>query len=84
MLWIFLVFAITGSSTVYVRKFIFKALGISFENQALQITVKIISIYIVYQLMLFVIGSIMGEHKFVKWFILKMNKRLLPKKRKVG
>ena len=84
MLWIFLVFAITGSSTVYVRKYIFKVFNISFENQAVHLIVKFIAIYLVYQLMLLIVGSLMGEHKFVKWFLLKMNKRLLPKKSKVG
>lgn len=84
MLWIFLIFAITGSSTVFVRKWIFNALGIEFSNAVLGFFVKMLAIYIVYQFLLFSIGSILGEHKFVKWFILKMNSRLIPKMSKNG
>lgn len=84
MLWIFLVFAITGSSTVIVRKWLFSTLGIEFSNVVLGFIVKIIAIYIVYQILLFAIGSVMGEHKFVKWFIQKMNKRIIPTKKGNG
>ncbi len=78
MLWIFVIFAITGSSTVFVRKGLFNWMGIDIQNALLGFVVKILAIYIVYQFLLFAIGSIMGEHKFVKWFILKMNSRLIP------
>lgn len=84
MLWIFLVFAITGSTTVIVRKWLFNTLGIEFSNAILGFIIKILAIYIVYQILLFVIGTIMGEHKFVKWFILKMNKRLIPSSKNNG
>jgi len=80
MTWIFIIFAITGSSTVVVRKFIFDALGIEIENAAIAFFVKFIAIYIVYQILLFSIGSLLGEHKFVKWFIIKMNSRMVNKK----
>ena len=33
-------------------------------------------IYFTYQIFLFVIGSILGKYKFVKWFVVKMNKRI--------
>lgn len=80
MTWIFIIFAITGSSTVVVRKFIFNVLGIEIENAAIGFFVKFIAIYIVYQILLFSIGSLLGEHKFVKWFIVKMNSRMVNKK----
>ena len=82
MAWIFLVFAITGMLTVVVRKGLFEYLGIDIENGTLRFLVKLIAIYFVYQLMLFTVGTIMGEGKFVRWFIAKMNKRLIPKKKK--
>lgn len=82
MAWIFLVFAITGSLTVVVRKSLFKAMGIEMDNAVLFFIVKLLAIYVVYQILLFLIGSIMGEHRFVKWFIAKMNKRLIPKRSK--
>ncbi|MEM9544515.1 MAG: DUF6787 family protein [Bacteroidota bacterium] len=82
MTWIFIMFAITGSSTVVVRKFLFQALGIEIENAAIAFVVKFVAIYFVYQAMLFVIGTLMGEHKFVKWFLLKMNSSLLGRRGK--
>ncbi|MBR9918969.1 prolipoprotein diacylglyceryl transferase [bacterium] len=78
MLWIFLIFAITGTSTVFVRKFIFKILGIEISQPVMAFLVKFVAIYLVYQLMLFIVGSLLGEFKFVSWFIAKMNKRLIP------
>ena len=79
MSWIFVIFAITGSSTVVVRKFLFSVLGIQIENAAISFVVKFVAIYFVYQLMLFTIGSLLGEHKFVKWFLIKMNSRMIRK-----
>lgn len=80
MTWIFIIFAITGSSTVVVRKFLFSSLGIDIQNATIAFIVKFVAIYFVYQCMLFVVGTIMGEHKFVKWFLLKMNARLIGRK----
>ena len=80
MSWIFLVFAITGSSTVVVRKFLFSTLGIDIQNATIAFIVKFVAIYIVYQFMLLIVGTIMGEHKFVKWFLIKMNARLIGRK----
>ncbi len=80
MTWIFIIFAITGSSTVVVRKFLFNTLGIEIENAAIAFAVKFVAIYIVYQFMLLAVGSLMGEHKFVKWFLIKMNSSLINKR----
>lgn len=80
MAWIFLVFAITGSSTVFVRKYLFQVLGIDIQNTTLAFIVKMVAIYVVYQFMLFIVGTVMGEGQFVRWFLAKMNKRLIGKK----
>lgn len=80
MAWIFLIFAITGSGTLVVRKFLYKSLGIDIQIPWLAVVVKIIAIYLIYQLLLFSIGSLMGEGKFFKWFLYKMNRRLIGKK----
>lgn len=80
MAWIFIVFAITGSSTVVVRKFLFNLLGIQIENAAVAFVVKFVAIYVVYQIMLFTVGTLMGEHRFVKWFLIKMNSSLIRRK----
>jgi len=79
LLWIFIIFAITGSSIVFVRKPITEYL---FDKSTYghlswyELIITIIIVYFIYQIFLFVIGSILGQHKFVKWFVIKMNKRL--------
>ncbi|MFT4986085.1 MAG: xanthosine utilization system XapX-like protein [Flavobacteriales bacterium] len=80
MAWIFVIFAITGSTTVIVRKYLYGLLGINIENAFLSGVVKIVAIYIVYQILLFVVGTLMGEGKFVRWFLTKMNSRFIGKK----
>ncbi len=80
MIWIFVIFAITGSSTVIVRKYLFSFLGIDIQNPILSFIVRLLTIYLVYQILLFTVGSLLGEHKFVKWFLVKMNSRILGKK----
>jgi hypothetical protein len=80
MIWIFIIFAITGSMTVIVRKSLFETLGIEIENALVSFLVKFVAIYLVYQVMLFTVGTIFGEHKFVKWFLIKMNSRLINRK----
>jgi len=82
MIWIFVIFAITGSSTVFVRKYLYELLGIEIENPILSVVVRILAIYIVYQILLFLVGTIMGEGKFVRWFLVKMNGRFIGKKAK--
>ena len=55
-------------------------MGIDIQNATLAFIVKFVAIYFVYQVMLFVVGTLMGEHKFVKWFLIKMNSRLINRK----
>ena len=79
--WIFVIFAITGSSITFVRKPITDFLFQKTTYGALswyEFIITIILVYLIYQVFLFVIGSVLGEHKFVKWFVLKMNKRMFP------
>ena len=79
LVWVFFIFAVTGSSIVYVRK----PITIYLFNKSTygellwyELIFTLVIIYFIYQLFLFVIGSIFGQHKFVKWFVIKMNKRL--------
>ncbi len=79
LLWIFVIFAITGSSIVFVRKPITEYLFSKSTYGELfwyELIITIVIVYFIYQIFLFVIGSILGQHKFVKWFVVKMNKRL--------
>ncbi|MGB0849881.1 MAG: DUF6787 family protein [Bacteroidia bacterium] len=81
MIWIFVIFSLTGSSIGFVRRpvtqFLFGKATYS-ELAWYELIGTIIIVYFIYQILLFVIGSILGEHKFVKWFVLKMNKRMFP------
>ncbi|MCO4818457.1 MAG: diacylglyceryl transferase [Bacteroidetes bacterium] len=80
MVVIFIVFAITGSATLFVRKALFSAFNIDIDHKVLAIIVKWVSIYFIYQIMLFIIGTIFKEGKFFWWFIKKMNLRMIGKK----
>ncbi len=77
---IFIVFAITGSATMVVRKQVYTLLGIDISQPVLAFIVKMVMIYIVYQIMLYVIGLIFGERQFFTWFLKKMNYRMVGKK----
>lgn len=81
MAWIFIIFAITGSSIAFVRRPITMSL---FEKSTYaeliwyELIITIVIVYFMYQILLFTIGSLLGEHQFVKWFVVKMNKRMFP------
>lgn len=81
MAWIFVIFAITGSSITQVRKpiteWIFDKSTYG-ELHWYEFILTFILIYFVYQLFLFAIGSLLGEYRFVKWFLIKMNKQIFP------
>lgn len=80
MTWIFVIFAITGTSTLFVRKFLYQLLGIEIDQPWLAIIVKIIAITLIYQVLLISIGTIGGERKFFTLFLKKMNMRFIGKK----
>ena len=81
MAWIFVIFAITGSSVTFVRQpftehfFDKSTYG---ELHWYEFLITFLAIYVVYQFFLFTIGTVLGEYKFVRWFLIKMNKRMLP------
>ena len=84
MAWIFVIFAITGSTIVYVRKPIQVWLFNEEHFWSLpwyQMIATTVLVYFVYQVHLFVIGSVLGEFTFFKNFLLKMNKRFIPSKK---
>jgi hypothetical protein len=81
MVLIFFIFAITGSSITLVRKPITNLLfGKNTYGELVwyELIATVVFIYFIYQFFLFIIGTLLGEHKFVKWFLLKMNKRMFP------
>ena len=76
------VFAITGTSTVYVKKVIFDLIGMTAETHLLiKIPVYVVVILTVYNILLIIIGSVFGQYKFFRDFERKFFARFLPKKK---
>jgi len=80
---ILVVFALTGSLSVKIISYIEKVIGITPDSS---VWIKILSFIIlvlpVYNLLLFIIGSLLGQHQFFKNFIIKFFQRLLFLKNK--
>ena len=74
LLIIFLVFGVTGSTSVWVSKPILDFVGLkqSAVSTLVYWPVRIVIIFPVYQTLLLIIGSIFGQSKFFKNFIKKM------------
>ncbi len=81
---ILVVFTITGSSTVYVKKFIFSLIGVTSETDLLvKIPVYIVVILTVYNILLLIIGSIFGQFRFFWEFEKRFFSRFLFKRKSV-
>ena len=79
---ILIVFAITGTSTVYIKKAIFDLIGITEETHLLiHIPAYILAILTIYNILLLIIGSIFGQYKFFLEFEKKFFSRFIPKKK---
>ena len=78
MIRIFLVFAITGSSSVFISKPIMKLIGITKENLNVVVywILYIIIGLIFYQVLLISIAWIFGQYTFFKNFLKRLAKRL--------
>jgi len=74
---VFIVFAITGSSSLWVAKPVLNMIGITDEmNPWIRVPLRIILILPVYQVMLLIIGATFGQFTFFlnlqkKWWRLK-------------
>ena len=76
------VFALAGTSTVYVKKVIFDLIGITSETHLLiKIPVYVVVILTVYNVLLLIIGSIFGQFKFFREFEKKFFSRFIPKRK---
>ena len=76
------VFAITGTTTVYVKKAIFDLIGMTAETPLLiKVPVYVVLILTVYNILLIIIGSIFGQYKFFRDFERKFFSRFFPKKK---
>jgi hypothetical protein len=80
---IFIVFAITGSLSAYLAKPVLIFIGLSreafpehFFGGFLYYTLRILLIFPIYQVLLVLIGTLFGQHKFFWKFEKKMLSRL--------
>lgn len=75
---ILLVFAITGSATVYAKKAVFNLIQITSETELwIKIPIHITVILAVYNLLLLVVGFLFGQFKFFWEFERKFFSRFL-------
>lgn len=62
---IFIVFSITGSAALVVRKFVFHLVGIQPETSLfIKVPLYIIVLFPSYQILLLIIGSLVGQFRF--------------------
>ena len=81
---ILIVFAITGSTTVYVKKFIFDLIQITSETILwIKIQIYIIVMLVVYNLLLLVVGFLFGQFRFFWEFEKKFLSRILFSKKQI-
>lgn len=80
---ILLAFAITGSTTMKVMKYVEGFVGVTDESPLwLKVLSFLILVLPIYNLLLIIVGSILGQHKFFKKFISNFFRRILLKKKK--
>ncbi len=79
---ILVVFAITGSSTVYLKELIFDYIGITAETHLwIKVPVNIVVILAVYNILLLIIGFLFGQFRFFWNFEKRFFSRLMFWKR---
>lgn len=78
---ILIIFAVTGSSTLYVRKGAFYLMGITEDtNIWIKVILYIVIIFPAYNVMLLIVSFIFGQFKFAWEFEKKMFLRFKAKK----
>ncbi len=78
---ILLVFSLTGSASLYVRKAVFEFIGISPDTSIwLKIPLYILIIFPSYQLLFLIIGTLFGQFRFAWEFEKKLFLRFKFKK----
>ncbi|WP_340113845.1 DUF6787 family protein [Maribellus mangrovi] len=80
---ILVVFAITGSATVYLKNMFFTLIGITAETDlVVRIPVYIASVLIIYNILLLIIGFVFGQFRFFWAFEKKFFSRFAPKRKR--
>lgn len=79
---ILVVFACTGFTALYAREFVFNLLGVTNEFPFWQrALIWIVTILPLYNVFLYIYGTIFGQRKFFTWFLKKTFGRLIPSKK---
>lgn len=79
---IFIVFSVTGSAAMVVRKFVFEWIGITSETTMwLKAPLYILILIPAYQILLIVVGTIFGQYRFFYEFQKKSVGRLYRRKK---
>lgn len=77
LLLILIVFSVTGSATLFVRKAAFDLLGITADTSLwIKFPLYIIIIFPAYQILFLIIGTLLGQFRFAWEFEKKMFSRL--------
>ena len=80
---ILLAFTLTGFSTLYVHKLVDQMLGIDESSPFIyKVLVFIVIVLPVYNILLIIYGSLLGQYKFFKNFIIQFFSRIFFIKRK--
>ncbi|MDR2813793.1 MAG: hypothetical protein LBB79_03945 [Prevotellaceae bacterium] len=70
---VFVAFGLTGFCTLGVKKFLLPLFGVSPETPIyLRIIAEVLIILPAYQVLLIIVGSLLGQYKFFKGFLRKM------------
>ncbi|MEH6535931.1 MAG: DUF6787 family protein [Psychroserpens sp.] len=79
---ILLVFSVTGSLSVALAKPLMNGIGVTKElmNPIIFWSIRVFSMFVIYQVLLVTIGTIMGQHKFFWGMEKKMLSRIGLKK----
>ena len=82
---ILIVFAITGSVTVYIKRIIFDLIEITPETHfAIKVPLYIMVILTVYNLLLLIVGSVFGQFRFFWEFEKRFFSRFLFRKKQTS
>jgi hypothetical protein len=82
---ILIVFAITGSATVYLKKIVFDLIGITPETHfGIKAPVYILAILTVYNILLLIVGLLFGQFRFFWEFEKRFFSRFLFRKKQTS
>ena len=82
LIMILIVFSVAGSSTLYVRKFVFNWLGVTADTSLwIKVPLYVIIIFPAYQVLLLLFGTLLGQFKFAWEFEKKVFSRFKFRKK---